>query len=164
MSTTALPEDCVLIGVDGGATETRAHVVCHNDSTSPPSFQLGVESASRTYATLPDFSPLPVAEQLDQRSPGDLRLTQQESRQGALWVSAAAEAVVEVVRTCGARRALVGMGMPGLKTADGRGICVINNGPRIPDYLESFERQMAELGIELAAPVAVLGSDADYCG
>ncbi len=39
----------------------------------------------------------------------------------------------------------IGMGMPGLKTADGRGICVINNGPRMPDFLLQFETGRARV-------------------
>ena len=54
--------------------------------------------------------------------------------------------------------------MPGLKTADGRGIAVINNGPRIPDFLAELEEQLSVRGLTLAAPIAALGSDADYCG
>jgi predicted NBD/HSP70 family sugar kinase len=156
--------DCVLIGVDGGATETKAHAVACDDSARPTSFELRAEAASRTYERVPGFAPLPVAEQLTPRDASRLELSAHEEEQGALWVQAAAETVAEVIQACGARRALVGMGMPGLKTPDGRGICIINNGPRIPDYLDRFERQLVKMGVELVAPVAALGSDADYCG
>lgn len=64
----------------------------------------------------------------------------------------------------GGTKLLVGMGMPGLKTPDGRGINVINNGPRMPEFLAQLEAQLKQRGLELAAPIARLGSDADYCG
>ena len=51
-----------------------------------------------------------------------------------------------------------------LKTADGCGIDVINNGPRMPDLLNTLEQRLSAAGLELAAPIAALGSDADYCG
>lgn len=154
----------VLIGVDGGATEVRAHAVACDDPSCPASFRLRDEAASRVYEPVADFRPLPAQDQLAQRANNCINLSADEKHQGALWVAAAAEAVSEVVRQCGARQALVGVGMPGLKTADRRGICVINNGPRIPHYLDQLERRLAEAGVELVAPVAELGSDADYCG
>jgi hypothetical protein len=54
--------------------------------------------------------------------------------------------------------------MPGLKTADRRGIAVVANGPRIPDYAARIEAELSEMGIPLRAPIAHIGSDADYCG
>jgi len=157
-------EDVLLIGVDGGATEVKAHAAACDNLQRPTAFTLHREAAARVYPRLPEFTPLPVAEQIQQRESGRLQLTPQEMAQGGLWIAAAAEAVIEVARACSARRILVGMGMPGLKTPDARGISAINNGPRMPQFLDELERNVAAAGIELAAPVAALGSDADYCG
>ena len=157
----------LLIGVDGGATEVKAHLVHGDDPANPTSFELGSVAALRKYEPLADFEPVPVIEQLAQRDAGNIELAPKERIQGTMWVQAACEAVAEVIQSAGGeapRKVLVGMGMPGLKTPDGRGTCVVNNGPRIPDYLSRFERGLAETGVELIAPVAALGSDADYCG
>ena len=154
----------VLIGVDGGATETKAHLVHCDNLENPTGYELGDISASRKYEKLADFVPVPVAEQFAQRDGGNIKLTGGEKDQREKWVQAAIDAVSEVARKASAKRVLVGMGMPGLKTPDGRGICVINNGPRIPNYLEEFEQGLNDLGIELVDQVAALGSDADYCG
>jgi len=156
--------DVLLIGVDGGATEVKAHAVACTDFDRLSGLALRPEAASRVYPRRPDFAPRPVAEQLAERDAGALRLSAAEQEQGTLWITAAAEAIAEVARAAGARRILVGVGMPGLKTPDGRGIHVINNGPRMPDYLPQLERGLAAAGLELAAPIAALGSDADYCG
>ncbi|MHC4064600.1 MAG: hypothetical protein ACYSUI_08885 [Planctomycetota bacterium] len=164
MTPKASLREIILIGVDGGATEVKAHAVVCDESTSPPAFSLLPASASRTYQRLPDFRPLPIAEQLTQRNGREIRLCEKEEQQGNLWVEAARDAIVEVAETCQAQQVLIGMGVPGLKTPDGRGICVINNGPRIPDYLDRLERALATAGVTLASPVATLGSDADYCG
>lgn len=167
MSSAAAGTPYELIGVDGGATEVKAHLVRCDVLSPSPSFALGEISASRTYERLSEFAPVPVAEQLRQRDAGEIKLDAKEMVQGSVWVQAACDAIAEVAeRACGDGRRLVllGMGMPGLKTADGRGICVINNGPRIPDFLAQLERRLAECGVELVAPVAALGSDADYCG
>ncbi len=158
------PNDVLLIGVDGGATEVKAHAVACTDFDRLTGLALRPETASRVYPRRPDFAPRPVPEQLAERDAGPLRLPAAEQEQGALWIAAAVEAVAEVARAAGARRVLVGVGMPGLKTPDGRGINVINNGPRIPDYLAQLERGLAAAGLELASPIAALGSDADYCG
>jgi predicted NBD/HSP70 family sugar kinase len=160
-------EEILLIGVDGGATVAKAHHVRCDDLRRPTSFSLGEAAASRTYERLPEFEPVPIAQQLAERDAGNLQLSAKEQIQGSVWIQAVCDAVCEVVREIAGDRpvkVLLGMGMPGLKTADQRGIAVINNGPRIPDYLEQCERRLAECGVQLVAPVAALGSDADYCG
>jgi uncharacterized membrane protein len=154
----------LLIGVDGGATEVKAHAVACDDRSPPATFHLRPEAAARRYAQVAAFAPAPAAEQMAQRDSGHIRIPDAEAAQGRAWVEAAAQTVIDVARQGGTRRVLVGIGMPGLKTADGRGICVINNGPRIPDYLDLLEARWTQAGFELAAPIAALGSDADYCG
>ncbi|HRX85451.1 MAG TPA: hypothetical protein P5572_10575 [Phycisphaerae bacterium] len=154
--------DCTLLGVDGGATEVKAHHVSCDNLSAPHAFALAEAAAARVYPRRNGFAPLPVTQQLAEREAP--QLTADEVAVGATWVSAAAEAIADTARQVGARRLIVGMGMPGLKTPTGRGIAVINNGPRIPDFLERLEQLLVEQDFELAAPIARLGSDADYCG
>ncbi|MEW6250527.1 MAG: hypothetical protein AB1716_07755 [Planctomycetota bacterium] len=154
----------LLIGVDGGATEAKAHAVVCRVTGQGTAFTLRPEAAGRVYPRVAAFTPLPVADQLMQRDMGKIAPTPAEVEQGALWITAAAHAIVAVARRCHAARVLVGIGMPGLKTADGRGICVLNNGPRMPRYLDVLTERLAAAGVALAAPIAALGSDADYCG
>ena len=59
---------------------------------------------------------------------------------------------------------LVGIGMPGIKTADKKGIAVMANGPRIPNFISDLTHMLEENNIKLQAPIKELGSDADYCG
>lgn len=159
-----MASDVLLIGVDGGATEAKAHAVTCDDLACPNAFALAQAAASRLYPANNGFQPVPVTEQLAQRDTPHDHLTEDERRRGATWIQSAADAIIELAKQTSARQVLVGMGMPGLKTADGRGIAVINNGPRIPDYLATLESQIAAAGLELAGPIAALGSDADYCG
>jgi hypothetical protein len=156
------PQDTLLVGVDGGATEAKAHAIDCDRFAPDAAFTLGESAASRKYAPLPGFDPVPVAEQIAQR--GNPQLTDQEKELGRHWVAAAAEAIADVANQAAKQQVLVGMGMPGLKTPDGRGIDAINNGPRIPDYLAQLEANLQQHGLTLAAPIAALGSDADYCG
>ena len=156
--------DIILVGVDGGASEVKAHAVRCDDLDAGGSFQLGPEHAAREYERCSGFEPVPVAVQLDQRRAGVLDLTEAEGKQAVLWVGTCVEAIAAVVANCQGQRVLIGVGMPGLKTIDGRGIQVINHGPRIPDYLDRLEAGLSDRGIELEAPIKALGSDADYCG
>ncbi|MDP6229734.1 MAG: hypothetical protein QF765_03395, partial [Candidatus Marinimicrobia bacterium] len=59
---------------------------------------------------------------------------------------------------------IIGIGMPGIKTTDGRGIAAMANGPRIPKFCDELEKALSENSIKLAKPIHHLGSDADYCG
>jgi len=152
-----------LIGIDGGATEVKAHAVGCVDPTNMDALRLTEVQASRVYHEVAGFVPIPVAEQIAQRDAGTVTLTREERAQGESWVRATSDAVCEIVGDARGS-VLIGIGMPGLKTQDARGIEVINNGPRIPDYLQQLEHHLAANGIKLAAPVARLGSDADYCG
>ncbi len=156
--------DILLIGVDGGATEVKAHAVACDDLEKPSSFELRPEHGSRVYPRVSGFAPLLAAEQLAQRDAGQIKLTAKEVEQGRLYVQAAGEVIADVAQQCAAKRVLVGIGMPGLKTPDGRGTNTMNNGPRIPDYLDALEQNLTSAGLELVAPIAALGSDADYCG
>ncbi len=159
-------DNFILIGIDGGATEVKAHQVHWSTDSADAlgKFRLGEVAASRKYEPLHDFTPVPVTEQFAQRDAGVCNLTDTEQAQGKVWVAAAVDSVVEIGTAAGAQKVLIGMGMPGLKTDDGRGVRVINNGPRIPDFLEQLEAGLEANSIELAAPIAALGSDADYCG
>jgi predicted NBD/HSP70 family sugar kinase len=91
-------------------------------------------------------------------------VTDGERVQGEKYTDAAAATVVEIAQRAGAGRVLIGMGMPGLKTDDERGINAINNGARTPDFADRLEEKIRADGIELAGPLARLGSDANYCG
>lgn len=157
-------DDCLLIGVDGGATEVKAHAVSRETVDGKTVYRLREQSASRVYERIEGFVPTPVTEQLAQRDSGSIQLTDGEREQGRRWVDAARDAIAQVAESCAAGTILFGMGMPGLKTSDQRGINVINNGPRIPDFLDQLETRLKGVGIALAAPAPRLGSDADYCG
>lgn len=157
-------KDILLIGIDGGATETKAHEVLVSGSWRKPKFHLGTRSASRKYKMLPEFKPVEVGQQIKERNEGAVRLTPEEELQGKQYIASTAEAVEEIARQVGPKKLVIGMGMPGLKTPDGRGINAINNGARTPNFLEQLESRLREAGLDLLAPIARLGSDADYCG
>ncbi len=160
-----MSDNTLLIGVDGGATEVKAHEVTVQMSDGERQFELGIASASRVYERIEDFVPAPVPQQLSERDHNVIEIKPSEQKQADKWIDAAFEAIAEVVKSASTSGPVqIGVGMPGLKSPDQRGIVVINNGPRLPKYLEQLEAKLEAAGIKLAAPIAALGSDADYCG
>jgi len=156
----------VLIGVDGGATEIRAHEVVLLPRASldeEPSLVLGPASASCLYDRARGFRPLPVASQILASERGKVSPTGLEGAQGRLWLEAGSRVVLAVASQTGKSRARVGVCMPGLKTKDGRGIAVIRNGPRIPDFLDRLEALLSAGGLSLARSIGRLSSDGEAC-
>ena len=159
-----LPTGCVLLGIDGGATRVRAHEVQLRAQAAggPPRPVAGARCAQADYPRVPGFRPVPLARQEAERDAPRLELL--ERAQGEAWVETAARCCLEVARSRGAREALVGACMPGLKTADRRGTAVVAHGPRIPDLLERLEQALRDGGLGLAAPIWGLASDGDAIG
>ena len=151
--------DELLIGVDGGATEVKAHEV----GRPAPTLGLGAARASFLYERARGFRPVPMPAQLLAFEKGTVRPSGLESAQARLWLEASARAIASVAEQAGVKRVRLGICMPGLKTADGRGIAVMRWGPRIPDYLDRLEVMLADGGLSLGRPVSRLSSDGEAC-
>jgi predicted NBD/HSP70 family sugar kinase len=156
----------LLLGIDGGASKVAALQV--NAEENRQVFTLGDRYAVAGYNELPhynpNFTPQPLAKQLAEFRANTINLTQDEVEQGEVYVSACYQVVVALAKTSCRPGLLIGIGMPGLKTADKRGIAVLSNGPRIPDYALHLEVKLKRANIPLIVPIHKLGSDADYCG
>lgn len=158
--------DYILIGVDGGATKVSAWEV--KPTSAGTAFTLGKKSAIRSYANIPgfiaDFKPVAIPNQLEDQNSGETLPTDDEIQQEAVYVEAAALVIEEIAKQNGTSRVLVGLGMPGLKTSNKRGIAVVANGPRMLNYSDLLEDRLKLSGIEFISPIYHIGSDADYCG
>ncbi len=159
-------EDILLIGIDGGATKVSGwQVIADEDNRT---FKLGNLSSSKSYKEiagfLANFSPVAIPDQLSQRDASNIQITNAEEQQEVVYVEACAQVIEDLYKKNGGKKILVGLGMPGLKTEDRRGICVIANGPRMLHYADRLEEHLAGKDIELLSQVHHLGSDADYCG
>ena len=160
--------DCkyTLIGIDGGATKVSGWIIRLGKKDND--FTLSAAQALLSYDTLPgfssDFKPLPVTVQLQQRAENSIVLTGEEIQQGQVFIEACVRVIISLAQKGNGKAVLVGIGMPGLKTADQRGIIVMANGPRIPDFAAQVEAKVRQAGILFLAPLSRLGSDADYCG
>jgi predicted NBD/HSP70 family sugar kinase len=159
----ALPDNVVLIGVDGGASEVRAHQILVLADEEIPQLALGPASASTCYERLAGFEPVPIAQQLVAFERQQIETREAEELQGELWIEAAASAIHSVASQAGARTVMLGMCMPGLKTADRRGIAVLRNGPRMPAFAAQLERELGVEGLRLHRPIGALVADGDAC-
>jgi hypothetical protein len=150
------------IGVDGGATEVKSHEVLVREKGAR--LMLGSASAAVRYERLAGFDPLPIEVQIEQHARGAIEIGEIEREQGERWLAAAAASVLAVAARADGARVTLGICLPGLKTADRRGTAVVRNGPRIPDYLDRLEAQLAHAGLEIARPLAALVGDGEACG
>lgn len=162
----------LLIGIDGGATKVNAwEIKVINTSTTLSTsnqFDLGNINSICTYESIEGFNsgfqPLNLTIQLNQRQGGKIDLTQDEIQQGEVYISAVFKVIYEIAEKKRIKDLIIGIGMPGLKSSDGKGIEVIANGPRMPDYILKLEKKLNNAGLKLIHPVKRIGSDADYCG
>lgn len=158
-------KNILLIGIDGGATKVSGWVINYQEQTQL--FQLSDINLQKKYSDYPDFNPgytpVDIKTQLDEMNK-EIILTREEKKQGDVYMKTAADVIIGLLKNFPEKKALIGIGMPGLKTADKRGISAIANGPRMPGYSEFIELKIREENLTPGAPIAHLGSDADYCG
>lgn len=153
-------QDALLVGVDGGATEVKAHaIVALGDH-----LEAGDARAGFRYEAVDGFEPLPMALQLAQSESGSIQCSEREARQGELWIEAFAQAIESVAARVGRARIRVGICAPGIKRRDGRGIVVAKNGPRIVDFGDRLEARLWRSGLVLAAPLPPLVGDGFAAG
>ncbi|MFA4839994.1 MAG: hypothetical protein WC703_11035 [Candidatus Neomarinimicrobiota bacterium] len=161
-----MDKDFFLIGIDGGATKVNGWSIDVLDDGK--SFAFGEFNAVKSYREIPgyieNFKPVDINIQLAGLAAGNIVPTEEELTQGKTYTQAVAQIIENIVRKSGKIRVLIGVGMPGLKTKDERGIGAMANGPRIVRYAEDIEAMLQIAGIELAEPISHIGSDAYYCG
>ncbi len=161
-----MPHDFITIGIDGGASKVSAWLV--EADASGVGFRLGELHAEKSYKEipgfLPDFKPVAITTQLKEFEQGAVQPTADEEQQGAVYIEACAQVVEMIAGQSANKQLLIGIGMPGIKSQDKRGIAVLANGPRMLNYAKDLEERLALKHLQLAQPVSHLGSDADYCG
>lgn len=165
MNTISSLKNVILIGIDGGATKLSGWAVEFNQDTQL--FRLGNLNIQKKYSDYhgynENFKPVDIKTQLKEMN-AQILIAREEKVQAEIYMKAAADVTVELLQANKNKKALIGIGMPGLKTKDLRGISAIANGPRMPAYCDFLEDKIYEQRLELLSPIAHLGSDADYCG
>lgn len=153
-----------IIGIDGGASKVSAHILEREGND----FYLSTLSTTKQYSDYPefqkDFLPVDLKNQLVDIENNSSIPTEAELNQAKAYYSAFVDTIQELLNNTDSDKILLGIGMPGIKSNDGRGIIAMANGPRMPYFAPELEKRLKSAGIVLAAPVHKLGSDADYCG
>lgn len=159
------PTEALLLGVDGGASGVRVHVV---ERLATGRLRLGGRSAEQSWEGWAGFAPVEIERQLSEREgleAGRVAVDEAERSEGHAWVHTLANAVAELTFGLELHGGLrLGVCLPGLKSSDGRGVLVARNGPRIPDFAAELERQLAGRNIPLAATLPPLASDGEASG
>ncbi len=154
----------LLLGVDGGATGIRCHEVRCIRADGRDVYQLGAAHAEMSYPRLNGFAPVAADVQRRQLDDDRLQIDAIEAQQGEAWIETTATVIARVAEQCGVRQVRIGIGMPGIKSGDERGIVMINNGPRMPDFLDALTQRLQDTGVELVQPIRRIGDDGAYCG
>lgn len=156
--------DILLIGIDGGASKVSVHQIIYINNT----FELGKLSSTKKYQDYPSFQtsfkPVDLNTQLAQIKSNSIVITQQESEQSQAYYNAFTDAIADITMSLKLDKILIGVGMPGIKSEDGRGIVAMANGPRMPNFTSELGNRLLKIGINLIKPIVKIGSDADYCG
>lgn len=153
-------ENALLVGVDGGATEVKAHAII----PVADRLEAGEARAGFRYERVSGFEPVDIAIQLDELARAAVRCSEHEERQGELCVEAFAQAIESVAARSGHARIRVGVCAPGLKSSAGRGIVAAKNGPRIVDFVDRLEARIMRGGLVLESPLPPLLGDGLACG
>ena len=162
-------DEAMLVGVDGGATSVRAHVVVEEIGLLVDTgCSASLEHADLRPAGLAPFEPLALAVQQAEHARGMIQPTPEEQAESARRARGVARVVAEALRASsghsGPWRARVGLCWPGLKDDAGAGVLVAKNGPRAPRLLADIAEALRAVGVELAAQLPPLMSDGVACG
>src|SRR6056297_1187057 len=141
-------KEFLLVGLDGGATKVNGWTIDVVDGE----FEMGDHNYAVSYHEFTGYSDkfqaTDIQRQLKEFQSGRIKPGKKEIRQGEAYVEAAAEVVIKLVQKSGLKKVLVGEGMPGLKTADKRGIAVMANGTRITNYSDKMEKILGDYNID----------------
>jgi len=140
-----------VIAIDGGATKVSGGIVEKINSNTYKLVNSAVDIQYTDHSNFnPEFSPLPLHEQLDNGEINDA-----EKLQGSVFIDCVLSVIRSLIESEPYR---VAIAMPGIKTGNGRGIQAMANGPRIFDFCDQIEK-----ALNLDHPVQRLESDADMC-
>ena len=154
----------LFIGIDGGATIVSAGLVSKNENNI---FSLDSEPVSVAIRDCPSFSfqfsPVSMDTQLDEHASNSLNLFIEEERQGIAYAQACESVLSQINAGTPLNDIPIGIGMTGIKTEDKNGISVMNNGPRMPRFLDVLNRRLSMAEFP-AREIKILGDDNHYCG
>ena len=159
-------DEVILIGVDGGASKVLVNKV---DILINPMRFIALKpfievtyNSSEHYS--PKFKPIVLSRQLNEHKKGEVKQTKTEAAQEKALLASFTKAIKTLLGEEVTQDIIIGIGLPGLKTPDLRGISAMANGPRMPEFLGKLEDMLKSEGYNTIQPIHAIGSDADYCG
>ncbi len=159
-------DEIILIGIDGGASKVLVHKV--DILINPMRFVALKPFIEVTYNSSkfynPKFKPIVLSRQLKEHKNGTVVQTKTEAEQEKAMLESFTKAIRTLLGENVTQDVVIGLGLPGLKTKDKRGISAMANGPRMPKFLSNLEKSLKQEGYTTLFPISVIGSDADYCG
>lgn len=159
-------DEIILIGIDGGASKVLVHKV--DILTNPMRFvalKPYIEVAYNTSEAFnPKFKPIVLSRQLKEHKAGPVKQTKTEAEQEGAFIESFLKALRTILGHNVTQEVIIGVGLPGLKTKNKRGISAMANGPRMPKFIENLSKALKKEGYTTLQPIQVIGSDADYCG
>ncbi len=152
-----------IIGIDGGATKIAGAIIKQIDEKT---FTIFGETCTTFHTENPlydiHFQPVDLDIQTGEMDNPSLKIS--EERQGSAILENFENVITHVIENLkDKKKSLIGIGIPGIKTTDKRGIIVANNGPRIPRFLDVLERRLTLNGLEFR-PIKKLENDSECCG
>ena len=157
------PSKTRLLGLDGGASKVRGWEI----KPTSKGFDFEGTPIENKYQDHPkylkDFSPVNLNQLLSEKAYGKIDPQKNEIEYGQVITETIAKTILDLV----AQRTgkwVIGIGFPGLKTRDKRGISAMANGPRMPNLVSNIENILDHEKIDLIDRIHQLGSDADFCG
>lgn len=160
-------DDITLIGIDGGASKVLVHKV--DILTNPmrfvalkPFIEVTYESSDHYRSS---FKPIVLSRQIKEHNAGGkIEQTKTEADQEQAVLDSFTKAIKTLLNGSNGEEVVIGVGLPGLKTKDKRGISAMANGPRMPKFLAQLEKKLKKEGFKTLSKIHAIGSDADYCG
>ena len=128
------------VGVDAGATRVRACAVHVDWKQDRPRLNLAGDPQEQAYPRVDDFEPWPLA-----RQERDCERPSGETRQAALCLDTITSCIVNAAAMAPppqANEVRVGVCLPGLRSADDRGIRAALHLPRMPACLDELEQRL----------------------
>ena len=157
-----MKNNTAIIGIDGGATKISGGIVKKINKTT---FSIDGDIKTLTYSESPlnnkNFHPIDLDQQLAQKDNPKMKI--EEEKQGQAILDCCENVITKLAKTNNGNTCLLGIGMPGIKSLEQRGIIITNNGPRIPRFIDVLERRLSLAGLKIY-PIQKLGNDSDLCG
>lgn len=160
-------DNLILLGIDGGASKVLINrVIVHTDPVRFSAVKPRIEVNYHTSEYFKSgFKPVSLKQQLNERNENAINQTEAEKNQELAIIDTFQRAITAILPpNFQQKQIIVGVGLPGLKTKNKRGIDAMANGPRMPNFLKNLEKALRSAGMTGLDGIHQLGSDADYCG